>query len=199
MVGWCLNDNTRDKDDTTVGVGHSRRYCNTGYDQSQGRRPSTLKCIGSISKGDIEPPTIRQKLIRNRTASRLTSDGRSRRYVQYRADQSQTETILHEIGWLLGFYDSTRDKDDTTVGVGHSRRYCNTGYDQSQGRRPSTLKCIGPISKGDTEPNHPSEINPNSDSRSRSDGRSPAVCAIPGRPVSRTETKITSLSLHEIP
>ena len=74
--------------------------------------------------------------------------------------------------WLLGFYDSTRDEDDTTVGVGHSRRYCNTGYDQSQGRRPSTLKCIGPISKGDIEPNHPSEINPNSDSRSRSDGRS---------------------------
>ena len=74
--------------------------------------------------------------------------------------------------WLLRFYDSTRDKDDTTVGVGHSRRYCNTGYDQSQGRRPSTLKCIGPISKGDIEPNHPSEINPNSDSRSRSDGRS---------------------------
>ena len=72
----------------------------------------------------------------------------------------------------MGFYDSTRDKDDTTVGVGHSRRYCNTGYDQSQGRRPSTLKCIGPISKGDIEPNHPSEINPNSDSRSRSDGRS---------------------------
>ena len=30
------------------------------------------------------------------------------------------------VGWLLGFYDSTRDKDDTTVGVGHSRRYCNT-------------------------------------------------------------------------
>ena len=46
------------------------------------------------------------------------------------------------------------------------------GYDQSQGRRPSTLKCIGPISKGDIEPNHPSEINPISDSRSRSDGRS---------------------------
>ena len=74
--------------------------------------------------------------------------------------------------WLLGFYDSTRDKDDTTVGVGHSRRYCNTGYDQSQGRRPSTLKSIGPISKGDIEPNHPSEIDLNSDSRSRSDGRS---------------------------
>ena len=74
--------------------------------------------------------------------------------------------------WLLEFYDSTRDIDDTTVGVGHSRRYCNTGYDQSQGRRPSTLKCIGSIPKGDIEPNHPSEINPNSDSRSRSDGRS---------------------------
>ena len=59
-----------------------------------------------------------------------------------------------------------------TVGVGHSQRYCITGYDQSQGMRPSTLKCIGPISKGDIEPNHPSEINPNSDSRSRSDGRS---------------------------
>ena len=59
-----------------------------------------------------------------------------------------------------------------TVGVGHSRRYCITGYDQSQGMRPSTLKCIGPISKGDIEPNHPSEINPNSDSRSSSDGRS---------------------------
>ena len=80
--------------------------------------------------------------------------------------------IPHPHGWLLGFYDSTRDKDDTTVGVGHSRRYCNTGYDQSQGRRPSTLKCIGSISKGDIEPNHPSEINPNSDSSSRSDGRS---------------------------
>ena len=59
-----------------------------------------------------------------------------------------------------------------TVGVGHSRRYCITGYDQSQGMRPSTLKCIGPISKGDIEPNHTSEINPNSDSRSSSDGRS---------------------------
>ena len=79
---------------------------------------------------------------------------------------------INSYSWLLGFYDSTRDKDDTTVEVGHSRRYCNTGYDQSQGRRPSTLKCIGPISKGDIEPNHPSEINPNSDSRSRSDGRS---------------------------
>ena len=58
----------------------------------------------------------------------------------------RTHKLVH-LGWLLEFYDSTRDKDDTTVGVGHSRRYCNTGYDQSQGRRPSTLKCIGPISQ----------------------------------------------------
>ena len=51
---WLVfNDSTRNKDDTTVGVGHSRRYCNTGYDQSQGRRTSTRKCIGSISKGDM--------------------------------------------------------------------------------------------------------------------------------------------------
>ena len=55
---------------------------------------------------------------------------------------SAARLIFGLVGWLLGFYDSTRDKDDTTVGVGHSRRYCNTGYDQSQGRRPSTLKCI---------------------------------------------------------
>ena len=35
-------------------------YCNTEYEQSQGRRPLTLKCIGSISKGDIEPqPSVR--------------------------------------------------------------------------------------------------------------------------------------------
>ena len=69
-----------------VGVDHSRRYWNAGYDQSQGRRPSTLRCIGLISKGDIEPQPSRQKLIRNRTASRLRSDDRSRRYVQYRTD-----------------------------------------------------------------------------------------------------------------
>ena len=54
----------------TVGVGHSWRYCNTGYDQSQGRRPSTLKCIGSISQRSYRAPTIRQKLIRIRTADR---------------------------------------------------------------------------------------------------------------------------------
>ena len=95
LLGWLVfNDNTRDKDDTTVGVGRSRRYCNTRYDQSQGRRPSTLKCIGPISKGDIEPQPSSQKLIRNRTASWLRSDGRSRLYVQYRADQSQTETMI---------------------------------------------------------------------------------------------------------
>ena len=90
---------------------------------------------------------------------------------------------FHWVGWLV-FNNSNRDKDETTVGVGHSRRYCNTGYDQSQGRRPSTLKCIGPISKGDIEP------QPSSQKliRNRTDREAtvslPAVCAIPGRPVS---------------
>ena len=81
-----------------------------------------------------------------------------------------------------------------TVGVVHSRRYCNTGYDRPQGRRPSTLKCIGSIYiRRYIEPNHPSEINPNSDSRSRSDGRSRRHCNNTGyRPVSRTETKMTT-------
>ena len=54
----------------TVEVGHSRRYCNIGYDQSQGRRLSTLKCIGSISRRRYRAPTIRQKLVRIRTADR---------------------------------------------------------------------------------------------------------------------------------
>ena len=48
-------------------------------------------------------------------------------------------------------------------------------------------------SKGGMEPNHPLEINPNSDSRSRSDGRSRRYCNTAGRPVSMIETKITSL------
>ena len=91
---------------------------------------------------------------------------------KFKEDYSIAEMAGVAIWWLLRFYDSAISTM-MTVGVGHSRRYCNTGYDQSQGRRPSTLKCIGPISKGDIEPNHPSEINPNSDSRSRrSDGRS---------------------------
>ena len=59
-----------------------------------------------------------------------------------------------------------------TVGVGHSRKYCNTGYDQSQGPRPSNSSALAQSPRGDIEPIHPSEINPNSDSRSRSDGRS---------------------------
>ena len=53
---------------------------------------------------------------------------------------------LKSFCWMLGFNDSAMSKM-MTVGVGHSRRYCNTGYDQSQGRRPSTLRCIGSISR----------------------------------------------------
>ena len=35
----------------TVGVGHSLKFCNSRYD----RRPLTIKCIGLISKEDIDP------------------------------------------------------------------------------------------------------------------------------------------------
>ena len=45
-----FNNSACDKDRMAVGVGNSRIYCNTAYDRSQGRRPSTFKCIGSISK-----------------------------------------------------------------------------------------------------------------------------------------------------
>ena len=95
---------------------------------------------------------------------------------------------------VVGVLRQYRDKDDTTVGVGHSRRYCNTGYDQSQGRRPSTLKCIGSISKGDIEPNHPSEIQSEFGQQIEKWWSLPAVCAISGRPVSRTG-RSASLSL----
>ena len=32
----------------------------------------------------------------------------------------------------LGFYDSTHNEDDSTVGAGLSRKYCNTGMTMSQ-------------------------------------------------------------------
>ena len=96
MVGA---DNTRDKD-TAVEVGRSRRYCcNTGFDQSQGRRPSTLKCIGSIliSKGNIEPQPSRQKLIRKQTASTgreaTVAPGGAGRYCKTGCDQSQGQRL----------------------------------------------------------------------------------------------------------
>ena len=90
-------------------------------------------------------------------------------------------------GWCLTVVPVTK-----TVGVGHFRRYCNTGYDQSQGRRPSALKCTGPIFEGDMERNHLSEINPKPNSQYRGIGRE-ATVAPDGRPVSRTETTLTSL------
>ena len=37
-------------------------------------------------------------------------------------------------GWMLGFNDTAMSKM-ITLGVGRSRRYCNTGYDQTQGHR----------------------------------------------------------------
>ena len=88
LVGWLMfNDSSRDKDDMTVGMDPLRGYCKTGYDQSQGRRPSTLMCIGTK---EIYREN-RQKLFPNRTADRETIDGRSRRYVQYRVEQSQEQ------------------------------------------------------------------------------------------------------------
>ena len=97
---------------------------------------------------------------------------------------------------VVGFYDSAHIKDD----------------DCGSGSLPEVLQYrVWPVSRTETfntqvhwlnppkeiiiEPNHPSEINPNSDSRIEKWWSFPAVCAIPGRPVSRTETKITSLSL----
>ena len=63
-------------------------------------RPSGFRDIGSTSRPsplliDIEPQPSSQKLIRNRTASRSRSDGRSLRYVQYRADQFQDKDHNH--------------------------------------------------------------------------------------------------------
>ena len=94
LVGWCL---------TTVPVTKTIRL-------SEWVTPGDTAIPGMISlkdgdlqhssalaqspKGDVEPQPSSQKLIRNRTAYWSRSDGRSRRYVQYRADQSQTETII---------------------------------------------------------------------------------------------------------
>ena len=101
------------------------------------------------------------------------------------------------------FNDSTLDKDDMTVGVGHSRRYCNTGYDQSQGRRPSTRKCIGLISQRRYRASTiPSEINPKPGQQIEKRWSLLAVCAIPGRPdreiESQTETIIAERDLLRI-
>ena len=54
----------------TVGVGHSRSYCNAGCDQSQGRRPLNTQVHWLNLPKEIYSPTIRQKLIRIRTANR---------------------------------------------------------------------------------------------------------------------------------
>ena len=93
-----FNDSTRDKDDMiwlsewvtpgdTVILGMtSLKDGDLQHSSASAQSPKEI--------GNIEPHSSRQKLIRNQTASRLRSDGRSRQYVQYRADQSQTETII---------------------------------------------------------------------------------------------------------
>ena len=161
-------------------MGYCRRYCYTGYDQSQGRIPSKLKCIGPIS---MRPQPSRQKLIRNRTASRSKNDDCSRRYVQYRVDQSQTETIIANlssivnIGWLV-FNDSTRDKDDTAVGVGHSQRYCIAAI---PGMTFKTQVHWPNLHRGYRAPtNRQKLIRNRTVSRSKSDGRSRRLaCGFP--------------------
>ena len=82
---------------------HSRRYCNTGYDQSQGRRPSTLKCIGSISQRRYRASTIQSEINPTNSDSRSRSDGRSRRFVQYRVDQSlgrRPRSLLNYVNYV---------------------------------------------------------------------------------------------------
>ena len=71
----------------TVKVGHSRGYCNTGYDQSQRRRPSTLKCIGSISQRRYRSqPSVRYYSVFGQQIKKWWS---LPAVLQYRVDQSQ--------------------------------------------------------------------------------------------------------------
>ena len=67
-----------------------------------------------------------------------------------------------------------------TVGVGHSRRYCNTipGMTSLKNGDLQHSSALAQSPEGDIEPNHPSEINPNSDSRLRNDGRSRRYCRV---------------------
>ena len=58
---------------TTFAVGRTRRYCNTGYDQSQGWR---LQHSSELAQSSNEIAS-RQKLIRNRTIRKSRSDGHS--------------------------------------------------------------------------------------------------------------------------
>ena len=74
---------------------------------------------------------------------------------------------------MLGLNDSAMSMM-ITVGVGHSLRYCNAGY--LKDGDPQHSRTLTQSPKGDIEPNHSSEINPNSDSISRSDGRSRRYC-----------------------
>ena len=88
-------------------------------------------------------------------------------------------------GWMLGLKDHVMSMM-MTVG------YFNTGYDQSQGLRPSVLKRIGSLSQESyrTQPCIRQKLI-----RIRIADRevmvAPCGTAIPGRPISKTKTKIT--------
>ena len=91
-----FNDSTRDKDDIRaewVAPGGTAIPGMTRLKDGDFQHSSA----SAQSPKEIQSPTIRQKLYRNRTDSRSRSDGRSRRYVQYRADQSQTETKISSL------------------------------------------------------------------------------------------------------
>ena len=93
-----------------------------------------------------------------RPALQITSINRTRYYYRY------PRRLLKKGERYIWIQRHCHTSTMMTVGVGRSRRYCNTGYDQSQGRRPSTLRCIGSITKVKgiyiLQPNHPSEITP---------------------------------------
>ena len=53
-----------------------------------------------------------------------------------------------QVWWLLRFYDGAHIQDDDCRSELHLEIL---QYDQCQGRKPSTLKGIGPIFKGDID------------------------------------------------
>ena len=107
--------------------------------------------------------------------------------------------LKYSSSWLVGCWGFTTVPVTKTIRLSE---WVTPGYTAIPGM--TSLKdgdlqhssALAQISKGDIEPNQPSEINPNSDSRSRSDGRSRRFVQYRvDHGVSRTETKITSSDL----
>ena len=92
----------------TVGVGHSRRNGDIpGMTSLKDGDLQHSSAFAQPPERDIEPHLSRQKLIRNRTASRLRSDGRSRRYCNTGytpvsdGDHYRFSPILHFVLWTM--------------------------------------------------------------------------------------------------